>query len=87
MRPGKQALGSASTHFIQTFKNAFFNKNLGENMLKNEYFLKSCKITAASGDPPQKPLLASSGWELRPKTPALLLSLIDINLSKYVLAF
>jgi len=39
-------LGGASTHFIQTFKNVGF--------------LKCCRITAASRDPPQKPPLASS---------------------------
>jgi len=57
--------------------------------LKMRIFLeeKSCKIIAASGDLPQKSMLVSSGWELRPQTPAFLLSLIDINLSKCVLAF
>jgi len=50
---------------------------------------KSCKIAAASGDPSPKirHQKSSSGWELRPQTPALLLSLADINLSKCVLAF
>jgi len=84
-------LEGASTHFIQTFKNAFFSRNLGQNMLKNAYLLKkSCKIAAASRDPPQKSTLASSSWSVRLKVPALLLSLIDIidiNLSKRVLAF
>jgi len=41
----------------------------------------------AKGNPPLKLLLASSGWGLRDKTLALFLSLIDINLSKCVLAF
>jgi len=46
------------------------------------YFLekKSCKIAAASPEPP----LASSGWGLRLQTPALLLPLTDIDLSKCV---
>jgi len=40
--------GSVSTHFIQSFKNAF----LSRNMPRNAFFWKSCKITAASGAAP-----------------------------------
>jgi len=36
--PRGAGLGGASTHCIQSFKNAFFSKNLGQNILKNEYF-------------------------------------------------
>jgi len=81
-------LEDASTHFIQTFKKHVFSRNLGQNMLKNAYLLKkSCKIATALGDPPQKSPLASSSWGLRLQVLALLLSLIDINLSKCFLAF
>jgi len=80
--PRREGLGGASTHFIQTFKNAFFSRNLGQNILKNAYFLeKSCKIAERQGLRPKKSPLIFSGWGLRPQTPALLLSLIDINLS------
>jgi len=33
-------LRGASTHFIQTLKNKFFSRNLGQNMPKNAYFLE-----------------------------------------------
>jgi len=56
-------------------------------MLKNEYFLKSCKITAASGIRPKKTHWHPAAGDSAPRPPALLLSLIDINLSKCVLAF
>jgi len=56
------SLGCASTHFLQSFKNAFLCKNFDLNMLKNAYFLeKAKKIAEASG--------------FRPQTPALLLPL------------
>jgi len=59
MRLGEKALKAHQHTLFRHLKNAFFSKNLGQNMLKNEHFLKSCKITAASGDPPQKIPLAS----------------------------
>jgi len=55
-----ESLGGAS---IQTFKNAFFSRNLGQNMPKNAYILeKDCKIAAP------EPPLASGAWDsaLRP---------------------
>jgi len=39
-RSAGAGLGGASTHFIQTFKNEFFSRNLGQNMLNNAYFLE-----------------------------------------------
>jgi len=50
-------------------------------MLKNAYFFflkKAVKSPQRQVIRPKTPL-ASSGWGLRPKTPALLLSLIDIS--------
>jgi len=46
------------------------------------FWKKAVKSPQRLGIRPQKFPLASSGWGLRPETPALLLSLIDINLSK-----
>jgi len=56
----------------QTFENAFFSRNLSQNMYKNAYFLeKSCKIAAASGaavglwrlyTPPSDPRVGSSTY-------------------------
>jgi len=46
------------------------------------YGKKTVKSFQRQGICPQKSLLASSGWGLRPQTPALLLSLTDVNLSK-----
>jgi len=45
---------------------------------------EGCKITAAPGTFAPEPPLAFGGWELRPQTPAFLLPLTDIKLSKYV---
>jgi len=38
--PQGAGLGGTSTHFIQTFKNDFFSRNLGQNLPKNAYFLE-----------------------------------------------
>jgi len=38
--PRGAGLGGASTHFIQVFKKCVFSRNLGQNMLKNAFFLK-----------------------------------------------
>jgi len=60
-----------------------FNRNLGRNIFKNAYFLKkSCKIAAASGDLPLK--IPADLQRLKPSSSDLhvLLSLIDMNLSK-----
>jgi len=68
---------------FRQLKKAFFSRNLGQNILKNAYFLeKVIKSPQRQGILPQKSPLASSGWGLRLQTSALLLSLIDINLSK-----
>jgi len=46
------------------------------------FWKKVVKSPQRQGIRPQISPLASSGWGLRPQAPALLLSLIDINLSK-----
>jgi len=51
--------------------------------LKMRIFLKKAvKLLQRQGIRPLKSPLASSGWGLRPQTPVLLLSLININLTK-----
>jgi len=82
----EKALEEHQHTLFRHLKNVFFSRNLGQNMLKNAYFFeKGVKLPQRHGSAPKTPL-ASSGWGLRPKTPELLLSLIDINLSS-VLAF
>jgi len=55
MHPEEQALEAHHYTLFRHFRNAFFSKTLGQNMLKNAYFLeKSCKIVATSGDLPLK---------------------------------
>jgi len=56
MRFVEQALEVHQHTLFKHSKNAFFSRNLGQNMLKNMYcfYEKSCKIAAASGNPPQK---------------------------------
>jgi len=46
------------------------------------FWKKAVKLPQCQGIRPQKSLLASSGWELRPQTTTLLLTLTDINLLK-----
>jgi len=54
-RPEEKALEAHQFTLFRHLKNVFFSRNLGQNILKNAYFLeKSCKIAAASGDPPPK---------------------------------
>jgi len=65
--PRREGLGGASTHFIQTLKKKRFSRNLGQNILKNAYFLeKAVKSPKRQEIRPQKSPLASSGWGLRP---------------------
>jgi len=80
MRPGAQALDAHQHTLFIHLKNALFSRNLDQNMPKNAYFLEKGYKIAAAPEPP----LASGGWGLRPQTPALLLPLTDIDLSKYV---
>jgi len=86
--PRGEGLGGVSTHFIQHLKSHFSAEIWAKILLKIRIILKKAvKSPQRQGIRPQKSPLASSGWGLRPQTPALLLSLIDINLSKWVLAF
>jgi len=79
-------LGGASTHFIQTFKNEFFNRNLGQNIPKNAYFLekKAVKLPQRPAAPLPNPRWTPAAGDFRSLTPALLLLFTDIDLSKYV---
>jgi len=64
-------------------KNEFFNRNSGQNMPENAYFLeKCCKIAAAPEGSAPEPPLASGGWRLLPQTSTLLFQRTDIDLSK-----
>jgi len=64
---GERALEARQHTLFRHLKYEFFNRNLGQNMPKNAYFLeKSCKITAAPGGSALEPQLASGGWGLRP---------------------
>jgi len=57
--PGAGLVGTP-TYFIQPFKNAFFSRNLDQNM-------SSCKSIQRRGSIP-KLSLASDGWEIRSRT-------------------
>jgi len=84
--PRGVGLGGASTYFIQTFKKCVFQQKFGPKCLKMS-IIENIKITAAPGDPPPKKPTGLQWLGTPPQDPALLLSLIDINLSKCVLAF
>jgi len=70
MRPEEQALEAHQHTLFRDLKNAFFNRNLDQNVLKNAYFFekKAVKLPQRQGIHPQKFTLASGGWDsaLRP---------------------
>jgi len=79
----EQALEVHQHTLFKHLKNVFFSRNLCQNILKNACFWKKAlKSLQRQGIRPQKSPLASKGRGLRPQTLTLLLSLIDINLSK-----
>jgi len=52
----------AHQHTLQSFKNTFLSRNLGQNMLKNALFFgKSWKNRRSVGGSAPKPPLASGG--------------------------
>jgi len=76
VQAGKQAL-EVHQHTLFRYKTRFSAEMLGQNMLKNAYFLeKSCKIAAASEGPtPKNPRWPPAAGK-PPQTPALLSHLL-----------
>jgi len=66
--PGKQALEAHQHTLFRHLKMRFSAETWAKICLKSVFCRKSYKITAASGVPPQKHLLAFSGWGLHYKT-------------------
>jgi len=82
-RPGEKALEAHQHTLFRHLKTRFSTEIWAKIFLKMCIFLKKAvKSPQRQGIRPQKSPLASSGWGIRPQTPALLLSLTDINLSK-----
>jgi len=60
--PGEKALEAHQHTLFRHLKNAFFSRNLGQNMLKNVYFLKKAvKSQQRQELRPQKSSLAFGG--------------------------